>query len=121
MAHYAHLDPFNVVDNVIVADADFIATLPDPEKWIVTSYNTRGGVHYSPVTGLPDGGTATHKNYAGVGFIWDGVGFAEPQPFQSWTLDPSTYQWQPPNPYPTDGKQYAWFEATQSWVEVAGL
>ena len=33
-------------------------------------------------------------------------------------LNPDTYLWEAPVPYPQDGKVYTWDEATQSWVEV---
>ena len=40
------------------------------------------------------------------------------QPYASWIFDEATLQWNPPVPYPDDGKQYRWDEATVSWVEV---
>lgn len=78
--------------------------------WIKTSYNTYGGVHAT-------GGTPLHKNYAGIGMMWDGTGFFAPQPFPSWTLNKDTYLWQAPTPMPTDG-QYTWDETTTSWTEI---
>jgi len=41
-----------------------------------------------------------------------------PQPFESWTLNEETAQWEAPTPYPDDGKRYSWDEATTSWVEI---
>ena len=58
-----------------------------------------------------------HKNYAGIGYTWDGTGFAPPQPFPSWTKNAETYLWEPPTPMPTDGKRYEWHEDTKTWVE----
>jgi len=89
----------------------------DPSLWIQTSYNTQGGVHKL-------GGTPLHKNYAGIGFSWDGTGFAPPQPFPSWTKNPSTYLWEAPVAMPSDAgtgtppKMYRWNEETVNWVEV---
>jgi hypothetical protein len=117
MSHYAHITN-NIVDQVIVAEADFIASLPDPENWIQTSYNTIGGVHVDPVTRKPDGGTPLNKNYAGIGYTWDGAGFASPQPFPSWTLDSNTYRWNAPVSHPSDGGFYKWNEDTKSWDKV---
>lgn len=123
MAHYA-LVQNGIVTEVIVADEAFISTgaLGDPANWIQTSYNTRGGVHYVPNSNPPepsqDQSKAINKNYAGIGYSWDGIGFAAPQPYPSWTLNPETYLWEAPVPYPQDGKVYTWDEATQSWVEV---
>lgn len=123
MAHYA-LVQNGIVTDVIVADESFISTgaLGDPANWIQTSYNTRGGVHYIPNSNPPepseDQSHAINKNYAGLGYSWDGIGFAAPQPYPSWTLNPDTYLWEAPVPYPTDGGTYTWDEATQSWVPV---
>jgi hypothetical protein len=76
------------------------AILPTDGSWVQTSYN----------------GNQRH-NYAGVGYSWDGTGFATPEPYPSWTLD-AAYQWQPPTPMPDDGEFYLWDEDTVSWVEV---
>lgn len=103
----------------MVADETFISTgaLGDPTNWVQTSYNTRGGVHYGQ-DGQPDGKPQLNYNYAGIGYSWDGTGFAAPQPYPSWTLNPATYLWEAPVAYPTDGGTYTWDEATQSWVPV---
>jgi hypothetical protein len=42
------------------------------------------------------------------------------KPYPSWILNTSTYLWEAPVPYPNDGKEYYWDEATQSWVLVPG-
>jgi hypothetical protein len=31
------------------------------------------------------------KNYAGIGYEFDGIGFYAPQPYPSWTKDADTY------------------------------
>ena len=122
MAHFAKVEN-GVVTQVIVIEQDQINTglWGEPSLWIQTSYNTRGGVHYGQ-DGQPDGGVALHRNYAGVGFSWDGTGFAAPQPFPSWTLNKDTYIYEAPVAYPTvdpeNPKFYEWNETTTSWVEV---
>lgn len=35
----------------------------------------------------------------------------------SWTFNDDNLTWEPPTPYPTDGKRYRWEESTISWVE----
>ena len=40
------------------------------------------------------------------------------KPFPSWIGDINTMSWQPPIPYPQDGKQYQWDESIVNWVEV---
>lgn len=122
MAHYAFLDENNIVTEVIVGvnENELIEGLL-PEEWygnfrgqkcVQTSYNTIGNKHTL-------GGTPLNKNYAGIGFTWDGVGFSAPRPFESWTLNLDTYLWEAPVAMPTDGKIYNWDEPTNSWVEVA--
>ena len=119
MAHYAFLDENNIVTEVIVGkdEGNF-----DWEQQYGsfrgqackrTSFNTHGGVHTL-------GGTPLRGNYAGIGYTYDAVNdvFYAPQPYPSWTISAPTWQWQPPVPYPDDGKMYVWDEATLSWVEV---
>ena len=119
MSHFAEIDETNTVLRVIVAEQDFINTgaVGDPSKWIQTSYNTRGGVHYGQ-DGQPDGGEQMRKNYAGIGYTYDAGrdAFIPPKPFPSWTLDDETCYWNPPTPMPSDiTKIWTWNETTQSW------
>lgn len=110
MSHFAQVKN-GMVTQVIVAEQDFINTLPDSNDWVQTSYNTLGGQH-------PEG-RPLRKNYAGIGFLYDGVGFHAPQPFSSWTLNQDTYLWESPVPYPDDGKLYVWDEPSVTWTEVS--
>ena len=116
MSHYAKIEA-NIVTQVIVADAEFIAT--QPGEWVQTSYNTRGGIHYGQ-DGTPDNGIALRKNYAGIGYTYDPVldAFIPPKPFESWILNGESCLWEPPVPYPTDEKRYYWDELETNWVEV---
>jgi hypothetical protein len=113
MAHYAKIVD-GIVTNVIVAEAEFFDTFVDtnPGEWVQTSYNTRGGKHYEPNsnTESADQTKALRKNYAGIGYHYDGVGFYAPQPFNSWTKNETTYLWEAPVAYPTDGQKYIWNE-----------
>ena len=119
MAHYAKVEN-SIVTEVIVAEQDFIDSLPDKEKWVQTSYNTRGGKHYAPNSNIEDDGTPIRYNYAGVGFTYDygNDAFYAPQPYPSWTLNKTTYEWQAPIGYPNDGKDYIWNESSTSWKEI---
>ena len=123
MSHFAHVVNKKVV-SVIVAEQEFINTLPNPEEFIQTSYNTFGGVHYEPNTfprvASADQSKSLRKNYAGIGFTYDSDkdAFIAPKPYPSWTLNENTCQWEPPVPLPNDDKFYRWDETTTSWVEV---
>lgn len=119
MAHFAQLDENNIVLQVIVvhnnelldengAESEdkgiaFCQMLFPGTTWKQTSYNA-----------------TMRKNYAGIGYTFDAGrdAFIPPQPYPSWVLDEATCRWDAPVPYPTDGKQYYWDEATTSWVEV---
>lgn len=120
MSHFAQIDENNIVVHVIVAEQDFIdsGAVGDPASWIQTSYNTRGGIHYNPETNEPDGGIALRKNYAGIGYSYNYTldAFVPPKQYSSWVLDNQTCLWQAPTPYPNDGKEYYWDEATLSWI-----
>ena len=129
MSYFANvptlIDGKGIVDDVITAEQNFIdsGAVGDASLWWQTSYNTHGNVHYGE-NGQPDGGVPLRANYAGIGYTLDttvvqngvvGV-FYTPQPYPSWTLNTQTYLWDSPVPYPNDGNEYVWDEATQSWV-----
>jgi hypothetical protein len=112
MAHYAFLDNYNIVTEVIVGvDETELIEGKDPETWYGefrgqtckrTSYN--GNIR---------------KNYAGVGFRFDEEldAFIAPQPFVSWILDENC-RWTAPVAYPQDGLTYTWDEDSLAWKLV---
>jgi hypothetical protein len=112
MSHYAKVLN-GIVQQVIVAEVDFFTTFVDTSAgdWIQTSYNTIGGQH-------TQGGTPLRGNYAGVGYIYDRTNdvFYSPQPYPSWVLNQTTWTWESPVPYPTDGNIYFWDETTKTWM-----
>jgi hypothetical protein len=113
MSHFAKVEN-GVVTQVIVIEQDVLnlGHWGDPASWVQTSYNTQGGVH-------SQGGTPLRKNYAGIGMLYDGVGFYAPSPYPSWTKNADTYLWEAPTPMPVvEGKMFTWDEPTISWVEV---
>ena len=125
MAHYAKVSAGKVT-KVIVADQAFIDSIKidnEPGEWVQTSYNTYGGVHYdrstNPPTPSEDQSKALRKNYAGVNFHYNKHvdAFYDEQPYPSWTLNTTTYLWEPPVAYPNVGKQYDWDETSKSWKE----
>jgi hypothetical protein len=119
MAHFAKIDSNNVVQQVIVLNnsvlldsegneseqlgIDFCKSLYGQDTtWLQTSYNGNMRVRY-----------------AGVGMSYDALNnvFITEQPFPSWTLNETTWDWDSPVPYPTDGNQYVWDEDSLSWVK----
>jgi hypothetical protein len=131
MAHFAKLDENNVVIFVTVGrqeddgrEAELCARTGDVYKQ--TSYNTRGGVHYTDGVPSADQSKAFRKNYAGLGYTYDASrdAFIPVKPYASWVLNETTCLWDAPVAMPEDAgtgeppKRYTWDEATISWVEV---
>tara|TARA_R100000541_G_scaffold47116_1_gene54166 strand:+ start:333 stop:698 length:366 start_codon:yes stop_codon:yes gene_type:complete len=117
MAHFAKLGEENIVESVHVVNNEVITDNDGNEQeqlgidflnnlygtndvWKQTSYN--GNIR---------------KNYGGIGYKYDQTrnAFISPKPFNSWTLNETTCQWEAPVAYPDDGKRYKWNEATTSW------
>ena len=62
-------------------------------------------------------------NYAGIGYKYDQNFdvFIAPQPYPSWKLNYTTYQWKPPIVRPADIENYVWkwSEYNKEWIQVA--
>ena len=120
MAHFAKLDSVNnvigvhVLNNEVITDSDgneqeqvgidFLTVLHEGGVWYKqTSYNGN-----------------FRKNYAGVGYTYDSTrdAFIAPQPYNSWTLNEDTCQYEAPAPHPDDDKMYTWDEETTNWKEI---
>ena len=125
MAYYAMIDENNIVTQVI-SGIDETEDAPegytDWEEFYGelhsstckrTSYNTLANTHREE-------GTPFRGNYASVGYIYDSTNdvFYEQQPYLSWTLNTSTWQWEPPVEYPATGRWH-WDEENTEWVEVS--
>jgi hypothetical protein len=111
MAHYAFLDDYNFVTEVIVGrnEDEVVDGISDWETYygnfrgqrcVRTSYN--GNIR---------------KQYAAIGYLYDENAdvFIQPKPYSSWTLD-ENHDWQPPTPKPEGN--YIWDETALAWVEV---
>ena len=127
MAHYALLNYQNIVtkictgknENETDANIELVYQNMFGQLCKRTSYNTRGGVHYDPVTNEPseDQSKAFRKNYAGIGYTYDETrdAFIPPQPFDSWMLNETSCLWEAPVAMPDDDQMYTWNEETTSW------
>ena len=136
MAHFAGLNSSNIVIQVLVVPdeqehrgQEFMADdLGLGGTWVQTSYNTLAGVHEK-------GGTPFRGNYAGVGMIYDADldAFYRQQPYPSWVLNETTFQWEAPVAHPGTTKTlthpetgdpvevplvFNWDEGTTSWIEA---
>jgi hypothetical protein len=101
MAHFARIKD-GIVDFVTVGRDDDENREDElaHDGWIYkrTSYNTRGGVHYTDGQPSADQTKAFRKNYAGLGYTYDSErdAFIPPKPFASWILNESTCLWECP-------------------------
>jgi hypothetical protein len=100
MAHFAQIDEDGLVTQVLVIDQATLDTglWGSVESWVQTSYNTHGGVYYTPNTAVPDADQtkALRKNFASVGFTYDADrdAFIPPQPAgDGWVLDEFSCSW----------------------------
>ncbi len=121
MAHFAKLGKGNIVVAVHVvnndiatteqAGVDFLNNLyQSRDVYKQTSYNTFGGEHLL-------GGTPFRKNYAGINYTYDQTkdAFIPPKPYNSWTLNETTCQWEAPVALPDTENRYNWNETTKQW------
>jgi hypothetical protein len=124
MSHYAKIENGLVVQVNVIQDDYFNLNRETRYvgKWVKTSYNTHGGVHYNLETNEPseDQSKSLRKNYAGIGYAYDEErdAFIPPKPFDSWILDEETCLWNPPVPRPSEGT-WNWNEEKLEWEEVS--
>ena len=124
MAHFAKLDESNFVVFVTVGkDDDDEKTVSNRtgDKYLKTSYNTRGGIHYEGDTWKPskDQSKALRKNFASIGYYYDEErdAFIPPKVYNSWILNEDTCLWESPKPFPQDGENYIWEESSLNWIK----
>jgi len=100
--YFVTVDENNIVDNTIVSSFELAENR-------TLKYNRDYILNLSPYT-------YSREDYPGMASesddIWDPTNqvFYEQQPFASWTLNTTTWKWEAPLPYPTDGLYYVWNE-----------
>ena len=123
MAHFAEIDNNNIVQRILVVSnsnasneaagiAFCKALLGSDTNWVQTSYNEN-----------------IRHRFAAIGMKYDATNdvFYKQQPYASWTLNTSTWEWEPPVPEPDDAGfddednptqlvQYTWDEDTRAWT-----
>ncbi len=129
MAHYAFINSDNIVVQVITGvDENLIQTDLDGTQVGGTSKAWEQFYAAQPqFAGLTCKRTSYNgnirANYAGIGYKYDPDFdvFIAPQPYPSWKLNYTTYQWEAPVARPADvnGFGYKWSEANKEWIQVA--
>jgi len=96
-----------IVIETMIADQAFMDSYIDttPGTWLETK---------------EDG--SIRKNHAGIGYTYDAQNdaFISPQPYNSWTLNNTTFQWEAPTPCPVNEFNYTWNETDQQWNQRSG-
>lgn len=129
MAHYALINLDNIVVQVITGvDENLIQTDLDGTQVGGTSEAWEQFYAAQPqFAGLTCKRTSYNgnirANYAGVGYTYDPTFdvFIAPQPYLSWKLNYTTYQWEAPVAMPEDveGFKWVWSEHNKEWIQVA--
>lgn len=125
MAHFAKLDENNVVLEIVFLNntevIDPNTGLESEAVGIEFLTNWSGGYTNWKQTSYNNN---FRKNYAGIGSTYDPArdAFIGRKVFNSWLLNETTCQWEPPIPYPSsdpaEGRKYRWDEESTSWVLV---
>ena len=119
MAHFAKLDKYNVVTEVVVVNNEelLVNGVESEEKGIVFLTLWSNGYYKWRQTSY---NRSFRKNYAGIGYTYDEIrdAFIPPKPFFSWVLNEDTCQWQAPVTMPDDGNMYKWDEETQTYQRI---
>ena len=112
MTYFAKIENGIVTDVIRITQEEInTGNWGNPTQWIETSYNTHGGIYYTPNSNPPipdpDQSLALRANYAGLGYTFDAANnvFYAPKPDgDGWTISAPTWLWvnsNPPVPGPT--------------------
>ena len=114
MANFVKLNSSNIVIEAVVLTAESAPNEQTGINFLNNLYHTQD--NWKETTSNNTKGS----NYAGIGYNYDSNNniFYPQKPFNSWILNSSTYEWEPPVPYPSDGNMYRWNEESQSWVLI---
>ena len=110
MVYFAKLGIGDVVEQVVVVSNDIATT----EQAGIDFLNNTYGTNDMWKQNFKDG---TRKNYASINFKYDQTrdAFIPSKPYNSWTLNETTCQWEAPVVKPDDGQRYHWNETTKQW------
>lgn len=99
--YFALVGADGVVENVIVAEQEFIDANPAPagKKWVETKKDD------------------PEKRYGGIGqeYHEDIDAFISKKPFPSWVRDDEKAEYKAPVEKPKDGKEHKWDESQGKW------
>ena len=134
MAHFAKLDPNNLVEDVVFVDNSIThKTFTENDEEVSREEEQRGIDYLQDIFGNDTvwkqcsfntwsnkhklGGTPFRGNMPEIGYQWDVLrnAFIPPKPYNSWVLNEDTCTWYPPTEMPIDDKKYRWIEESKTW------
>jgi hypothetical protein len=119
MAHFAKINELtNEVEQLIVINNSDLGDLPFPQSEPVGQGFIQNIIGLSGVWKQTSYNNSFRVRYAGLGYIYDQTNdlFIPPKPYPSWVLNQTSWNWESPIPYPTDGQDYIWNEDVGDWV-----
>ncbi len=87
-----------IVENIIVADNDFINSIKSNYEHIEETTEEKI-IHLEDTWNLLDG-------------------YRRKKPYESWAWNQGKNNWEAPTNYPEDDKSYVWDEKNKIWIEV---
>lgn len=118
MAHFAKLDENNIVLQVNVVNNDVLDSQNEEASGIAFLTEWSGGYTNWKQTSYNGN---IRANFAGIGFRYDPEFnvFIAPQPYPSWKLNYTTFQWEAPvvKPDEIEGHIWVWSEINKEWVK----
>lgn len=114
MANFAKLDENNIVIAVNCVSNDALDINNEESSGIAFLTEWSGGYSNWKQTSW---NANIRKRYAGIGYTYNEEldAFITPKPYESWTLNEETCDWEAPVAYPTGDGIYTWNESTLSW------
>jgi hypothetical protein len=128
MAHYALINADNIVvqvitgvdENIVQIDLDGTQVGGSSESW--EKYYSSLPWHEGLFCKRTSYNKNIRANYAGVGYKYDSDFdvFIPPQPYASWKLNYTDFNWYAPieKPEPIDGYVWKWSEINKEWVSI---
>ena len=119
MEYYAYIDENNIVTQVITGmDHDDMSQGVDDWELFYSNLANQRCLRTCIDTVLGEnvnGGEPFRGNFASVGFSYNEEldAFIAPKPFDSWTLNQNTFDWEAPTTRPSSS--HLWSEEEQSW------
>lgn len=116
MAHYAYINKENNKVEMVIVGKDETETINGltPEAYYEqgTPYMVRRTSYNGNI----------RKRMAGIGYTYDSTFdvFITPQPYPSWKLNYTTFEWEAPVSIPekVEGFRWFWSEINKEWIQV---